>query len=54
MARKKQGENSSQIADVTPSEDGSMPAGDIAAAWRDEFSEELTWADLTKWLGEAG
>ena len=53
MARKKQAENSGQT-EMTPIEEGSAPAGDIADAWLEEFSEELTWADLAKWLSEAG
>jgi hypothetical protein len=52
MAREKQAENSGQIVEVTRSEDGSVPGGDIAAAWLDEFSENLTWAGQTRWLGD--
>ena len=54
MISKKQAEDGSQQTEIEPGGEGSAPAGDIADAWRDEFSEKLTWADLTKWLGEAG
>jgi len=54
MIFKKQAEDSSQHSEIVPGGEGSAPAGDIADAWRDEFSEKLTWANLTKWLGEAG
>jgi hypothetical protein len=50
----KQVEDDAQVTEIVPGEEGSVPAGDIADAWRDEFSEKLTWADLTKWLGESG
>jgi len=28
------------------------PEGDIAEAWRNEFSEELTWDGLVRWLSQ--
>jgi hypothetical protein len=54
MISKKQADDSAKGTEIVPGEEGSLPAGDISAAWLDEFSRELTWADLTKWLGEAG
>jgi len=54
MISKKQAEDSSQGTEFVPGEEGSAPAGDIADAWLDEFSQKLTWTDLTKWLGDAG
>jgi hypothetical protein len=54
VARKKQVEISGQNSETTPIEEGSAPAGDLADAWLEEFSEELTWADLARWLSEAG
>jgi hypothetical protein len=50
MISKKQAEDGSQQTEIEPGGEGSAPAGDIADAWRDEFSEKLTWADLAKWL----
>jgi len=54
VARKKQAENSGGMTEMTPAEEGSAPAGDAADSWLEEFSEELTWGDLARWLGEAG
>jgi hypothetical protein len=54
VARKKQAEDDAQITGATPDDEGPAPTGDIANAWLDELSEELTWADLTRWLSEAG
>jgi hypothetical protein len=47
-------EHSAHNTEIAPDDERSMPAGDIAAAWLDQFSEELTLADLTRWLGEVG
>ena len=30
---------------------GQLPTGAIAQAWLEEYSQQLTWADLTAWLG---
>ena len=54
MTRIEQAENTGQISEVTPGKEGSAPADDIADTWQEEFSQELTWADLTRWLSEAG
>jgi hypothetical protein len=43
---------------MVPSEEGvaetELPAGIIAKEWLDKFSKELTWAELVRWLGDAG
>ena len=52
MVGEKQPGDSAQIVEVIPDAERPGPAGDLAHAWLGEFSRELTWADLTKWLGD--
>jgi hypothetical protein len=54
MADKKRTVDPGQIAETTLHEDDSLATGDIADAWLEEFSEEPTWGDLTRWLSEVG
>ena len=54
MISKQQAEDSAQGTEIVPGEEGSASTGDIAVAWQAEFSKELTWDDLTRWLSEAG
>jgi len=46
--------NSMKIVEMIPSEGGNavecFPAGAIAQAWLAEYSQQLTWDDLKKWL----
>jgi hypothetical protein len=43
--------------EMTVSKDGKgiteFPAGALAKAWLDEYSRQLTWADLRRWLRES-
>jgi hypothetical protein len=47
-----------QLAERVPTETGVEPSDFpdeiIAEEWLDKFSEELTWADMVRWLGESG
>jgi hypothetical protein len=47
-----------RLVELVPSEKSvvptELPAGIIAKEWLDKYSKELTWAELVKWLGEAG
>lgn len=44
----------SRIIEMIPSKMGTVmacfPAGALAQAWLEEYSQQLTWDDLTTWL----
>ena len=46
--------NCMKIVEMIPSESGKatkgFPAGAIAQAWLNEYSQQLTWDDLRMWL----
>jgi hypothetical protein len=46
--------NTMKIVEMIPSErekaTNGFPSGAIALAWLDEYSQQLTWDDLKKWL----
>jgi hypothetical protein len=56
MVRYARARNYRQLVEMIPSGEAAppigFPAGIIAQAWLDEFSEELTWAELVRWIGE--
>jgi hypothetical protein len=56
MARDAPIKDAIRLVEMIPSGEAAtplgFPAGVIAQAWLDEFSEELTWAELVRWLGE--
>ena len=58
MVRDAPVKDATRLVEMIPSGEGAapigFPAGIVAQAWLDEFSEELTWAELVRWLGEAG
>jgi hypothetical protein len=47
-----------RLVELVTSEEGAasteLPAGIIAKEWLDKYSKELTWAEMVRWLGEAG
>jgi hypothetical protein len=48
------GNTNSHIIEMIPSKNGKamkcFPAGAIAQAWFNEYSQQLTWDDLKNWL----
>jgi hypothetical protein len=52
MSHSKPAENGFQVVEMNPSgtADAAFPAGAIAQAWLEEYSRQLTWADLKTWL----
>jgi hypothetical protein len=56
MVRDAPVKDTTRLVEMIPSGEGAVPigfpAGIIAQAWLDEFSEELTWAELVRWLSE--
>ena len=50
--------DATRLVEMIPSGEGAapigFPAGIIAQAWLDEFSEELTGAELLRWMSDVG